>query len=614
MSKASQREHVAVTSADPVTDRAAQLRALFPDLFADGKLDVAKLRESLGEAVAGEGEGYRFSWEGRTDAVEILRTPTRATLLPAPAESVDFDTTNNLYIEGDNLEVLKLLYKPYSGRVKLIYIDPPYNTGNDFIYPDDFRDTLANYLKQTGQSDDAGNLLRSNPETSGRYHSDWLSMMYPRLFIARSLLRDDGVIFVSIDDHEVHHLRMLMNEVFGEENMLCTVIWKRRQVSDNRNVNNVSTDHEYIIAFGKGDAVFNGSAKDLTKYKNPDGDVRGPWMSDNMTGLANKEERPNLHYELVNPESNISYPPLASRGWAYELATMQRMISEKRILWPSNPDGRPRLKRFMNELQNTVTGFSSMQSLGYTTDGTREIEDIFGEKLFAFPKPVSVPRTVVEQCTSIDEGDIVLDFFSGSATTAQAVLELNREDGGNRRFVLVQLPEPTGNKKFPTIAEIGKERIRRVITRMKSASGDLTRTEPEDLGFKVWKLAESHFALWAGVPNRTPEEYQKQMRLIAEEPLRPGWTAHGLLWEVALKEGYGLNSTIEAVAGVAATVYKVTDPEKDQHFLACLEDKLPAEIAKQLELTVNELFVVRDLALDDTLASNLALQCRLKVI
>ena len=242
-----EREHVAIASADPTAGRAAQLRALFPDVFADGKLDMAKLRAALGDAVAGEGEGYKFSWEGRTDAVEILRTPTRATLLPAPEESINFDTTKNLYIEGDNLEVLKLLYKPYAGRVKLIYIDPPYNTGNDFIYPDDFRDTLSNYLKQTKQTDDAGKLLRSNPETSGRYHSDWLSMMYPRLFMARQLLRDNGVIFVSIDDHEVFHLRMLMNEVFGEESFVAEIVWQKKYAVSNDDPG-IGVMHEYILA------------------------------------------------------------------------------------------------------------------------------------------------------------------------------------------------------------------------------------------------------------------------------------------------------------------------------------------------------------------------------
>jgi adenine-specific DNA-methyltransferase len=425
----SARDHVAPASGDVVEAQVGALKILFPEAFVEGKIDFDKLRLAIG-AFGESGPGrFNFSWAGKLDAISLLQTPSRATLVPCSEESVTFDGTTNVFIEGDNLEVLKILLKPYFGRVKLIYIDPPYNTGQDFVYPDNYADPLKTYLQLTAQVDAEGNLLTSNPETSGRYHSTWLSMMYPRLFLARQLLRDDGVIFVSIDDHEVHHLRLVMNEIFGEESFLACFVWQRRQVSDNRNLNNVSTDHEYVLAYAQGSGALMGTAKDLTKYSNPDDDPRGPWMSDNLTGLANREQRPNLHYDLVNPETGASYPPSTSRGWAYDPGSMARLIAEGRILWPAKEDGRPRLKRFLNEIRSQFTGFSSIQDFGYTTDGTHTIEELFGEKLISFPKPVELPKKLCEQGTSSDGDDIVLDFFAGSCTTAQAVLELNR---GNR--------------------------------------------------------------------------------------------------------------------------------------------------------------------------------------
>jgi len=645
------REPVATASGDPTADRADRLRALFPDAFADGKLDMARLRAALGETVAPDGETYSFGWAGRGDAVEILRTPTRATLMPAPEESVAFDATRNLYIEGDNLEVLKLLYKPYAGRVKLIYIDPPYNTGQDFIYPDDFRDTLANYLKLTGQADDAGKLLRSNPETGGRYHSDWLSMMYPRLFLARQLLRDDGVIFVSIDDHEVHHLRLLMNEVFGEENFVATLVWEKSKKGDAKLI---AVNHEYVHVFakdkqsvldvGKWRRKKNGVDEVLAHYQQlrkdrtddhiaisdamkkwyaslPSedprrgmahyrvSDDRGLYFPDNFAGPDDgRKSRPR--YDIIHP---VTKKPCKkpSTGWRWEEETTNVALAQTppRIHFGIDENTIPCRKTYLAEIDSEP--FASV----FYRDGraaTLEVEKLLGAGLMDFPKNVDVLKELI--ALGSDDDSIILDFFSGSATTAQAVLELNREDGGNRRFILVQLPEPTGNKKYPTIAEIGKERVRRVIGRLKGEPGSLARTEPEDLGFKVFKLAESHFTQWAGVPERTPEALQRQMRLIADDPLHAGWTPANLLWEVAIKEGYGLNSTIAEVPGVSATVYEVADAEKGQRFRACLEDAVPADIAKQLGLTADDLFVVRDLALDDTLASNLALQCRLKVI
>jgi adenine-specific DNA-methyltransferase len=619
---ATEREHVATTSADPTADRIAALKGLFPDAFADGKLDVAKLRAALGEVVAGDGERYTFSWAGRTDAVEALRMPTRATLLPVPDQSVNFDTTKNLYVEGDNLEVLKLLYKPYAGRVKLIYIDPPYNTGNDFIYPDDFRDTLANYLKLTNQTDDAGNLLRSNPDTSGRYHSDWLSMMYPRLFLARQLLRDDGVIFVSLDDHEVHHLRLLMNEVFGEENFVAVILWQK-VFSPKNSAMHFSEDHDYVVIYAKDAAgwrpnLLARSEEATARYTNPDNDSRGEWSSSDMTA---RNYYSDGQYEVVAP-GGAKFTPSRGNYWRFNHERFQEMDKDNRIWWGEEKNSMPRLKRFLSEVKSGVVPQTMwfFADVGHTQEAKKELLEFVPfqdtDNVLDTVKPTRLLRRILHLATNHDTEDIVLDFFSGSAGMAHAVLAHNRDDGGNRRFIMVQLPEPlpVPEKQLKRLTDIGQTRIRNVVAKLKGEAGNLTRTEPEDLGFKVFKLAESHFAQWSGTAERTPAAYKEQLRLIADDPLRKGWTPNGLLWEVAVKEGYGLNSVIEPVGNTTATVYRVSDPEKGQHFLACLDDKLPADITRQLGLTKDDLFVVRDLALDDTLASNLALQCRLKVI
>jgi adenine-specific DNA-methyltransferase len=510
----------------------------------------------------------------------------------------------------------------------MIYIDPPYNTGNDFIYRDDYSEPRRAYLEKTGQMDAEGNVLTTNPETSGRYHSDWLSMMYPRLFLARQLLREDGVIFVSIDDHEVQNLRLLMNEIFGEENFLAALIWHRRQVPDNRNINNVSTDHEYVLAYSKGFTVFTGTPKDLSKYTNPDNDPRGPWMSDNMTGLASPEERPNLHYDLVDPETGIHYPPHPSRGWIYEKSRMQQLIEEERILWPSDPSGRPRLKRFLNELGSRYTGFSSILDVGYTTEGTRELASIFGEKVIAFPKPISLMKTLCEQATSTAENDIVMDFFAGSATTAQAILELNREDKGNRRFVMVQLGQPLAECKelddgvqLETIADIGKERIRCVIARMQERDADgqlpLDLRPDEDLGFKIFKLTGSTFRRWEPPADESAAALEEQLVLF-DRGLEAGADPLHVIYEVILKLGYSLNAPIESVAvggNQGNQVCRVGDAGANPApFYICLDDDVQDATIDALPLDKETTFVCLDTALDDSQKVNLSMQCLLKVI
>lgn len=586
-----------------------ELRDLMPQVINEGRIDFDKLRASLGDFADERPEHYSFTWAGKRDAIRILQTPSRATLVPARKESIDFNNTQNVFIEGENLEALKLLYKAYFGKVKMIYIDPPYNTGNDFVYPDNFADPLDTYLKLTGQKDSEGNLLTSNAETSGRYHSAWLSMMYPRLFVARQLLREDGVIFISIDDHEVHNLRLIMNEIFGEESFLACFIWQRRQMADSRNQDRSSTDHEYVVAYKNNKAVLRGKDIDLEKYSNPDNDTRGAWFSADITGLATKERRPNLHYDVVNPKTRIVYHPSSTRGWSVSKETFNNLIEEGRILWPNSPDGRPRRKKFLNEVTNFVTGLSTILKVGFTTEGTREIQELFGDKIIQFPKPISLIKTLIQQTT---QGDLVLDFFAGSCTTAQAVLELNREDGGNRKFIMVQLPEPTDNKKFPTIAEIGKERIRRVVKKMKNEfEGQLPLDKPEDLGFKVFKLHESNYKQWESEKEKDPKVYAKQLEMLSD-PLVESWKAENVIYEVALKEGYSLNIQLKDTE--VKGVQQVSDPQSGQSFYICLEEKIRLRELKPLNLSKDDLFICRDIALNDEAAANLALQCRLKTI
>ena len=345
---------VARTSPDLTAELQSQLKSILPDAFAEGKIDFDKLRALLGSAVDTRQERFTFTWAGRGDAIATLQTPSRATLLPCPEESVDFDTTRNLFVEGDNLEVLKLLYKAYHQKVKLIYIDPPYNTGQDFVYPDDFRDPLAAYLKLTGQADAAGNLLTSNPETSGRYHSAWLSMMYPRLFLARQLLRDDGVIFVSIDDHEVHHLRMVMNEVFGEENFVATVLWQK-VYSPKNSAMHFSEDHDYVVIYAREAEIWRPnllprSEEANARYENSDNDPRGPWKPSDLTARNYYGEG---QYEVVGPKNQRFQPP-RGRYWVVNETRFKELDADNRIWWGDNGDNMPAQKRFLSEVKQGI--------------------------------------------------------------------------------------------------------------------------------------------------------------------------------------------------------------------------------------------------------------------
>ena len=616
-------------------EQLARLKELFPEAFTEGKVDWDKLRATLGDLVDDGPERYTFTWAGKRDAIRLLQTPTRATLVPCREESVSFDQTRHLFIEGDNLEVLKLLYKPYFGRVKMIYIDPPYNTGHDFIYPDNYADPLATYLQLTGQQDAEGNLLTSNPETSGRYHSAWLSMMYPRLFLARQLLREDGVIFVSIDDSEVYDLRLLMNEVFGEENFIDCIVWKKRYGGGPKEKYLV-TIHEYVLFYARNrDSIENigvpldpETIKRYYKHKDEKYAVRGPYRTHPLEATRSVGVRKNLVYPISSPDGEEVWP---RRQWWWEKERAMEALRNNELEFIRGRDGTVTVhtKQYLRDENGKIRQtkpFSMIDDI-YTQHGTAEIEQIFGDsRIFPFPKPTGLIKPLL-QIASLSEGDVVIDFFAGSCTTTQAILELNREDGGDRRFIMVQLPEPTPGDSparqagYESIADIGKERIRRVIAQMQQERESQlpleTRETPEDLGFKVFKLAPSNYQLWRGVGEDTPDAYAEQMELFTD-PLVDGWTAENVIYEVALKEGYGLNCQITPLPlvgeGPGVRAFRVTDPDKEQSFTICLDNAISLENLSALNLDKDDLFICRDVALDDEAAANLALQCRLKTI
>ncbi|MBB5322933.1 adenine-specific DNA-methyltransferase [Anoxybacillus tepidamans] len=558
-------------SMDLVQTNIEALKKLFPEVVTEGKIDFQKLKLVLGEEIEKRNERYEFTWHGKTQAMQLAQTPSTGTLRPDKQSSKNWDTTDNLYIEGDNLEVLKLLQKSYFGKIKMIYIDPPYNTGKDFVYKDDFRDNIKNYKEMTQQT------TKANTETNGRYHTDWLNMMYPRLKLARNLLREDGVIFISIDDTEVGNLRKVCDEIFGEQNFLGVLIWKSRQIVDSRNKTGLSNDHEYVVVFCKNIEQFSlkGKLIDISKYSNPDNDPRGPWMSNSILGLANSSQRPNLHYPIFEPKTGRKFVPPEDSGWRYSKETMQQKIDEGRIIFPIKDDGRPREKKYLSELGSRFTGFSSVltDEVGFTLNGSREVREIFGGKYFDFPKPVSLVKSILEQ--SSEKNSIILDFFSGSATTAHAVMQLNAEDGGNRKFIMVQLPEPTAENSeaykagYKNICEIGKERIRRAGEKIVQETGknDL------DIGFKVFTLDSSNIKTW------DPDfENLKQDLFDYKDNMKEDRTKEDLLYEILLKIGLPLTTPIEEIDYNGKTIYNVGFGA----VLLCLENDIDLDIVHEM--------------------------------
>jgi len=600
-------------SENPADLKRNALRELLPEAFSEGKLDIPALKRALGEdSVVEAGERYRLDWVGKTEAYKTLQAPTTSTLRPVRDQSVNFDTANHVFIEGENLETLKVIQKAYFGKIKLIYIDPPYNTGSDnFVYPDRFQESKEEYLKRINELDEQGALLREgqfrkNSQESGHYHSNWLSMMLPRLYIARNLLREDGVIFVSCDDHEVHNLRCLMNEIFGEENFVAQFIWKARKFTDSRSVANVSTDHEYLVSFSKhSDFRFNGLPRDESKFKNPDKDPRGPWMSRSMLGLATSAQRPNLHYSIFDPETGINYEPAPERGWRYSKKRMEGMISEGRVLFPKSPDGRPREKKFRTEMESDTIAIPSIIDKIHTSDGTAEVRRLLGKQVFDFPKPSALLKLLISQTTSDD--DYVLDLFAGSGTTLDAVLQQNSEDGGNRKCILAQMAEPLDaeNAEFSDIAQVARTRIRKALEKLRE-SDDLLNKVAETEGFRAFRLAPSCFKQWRPQTFETGEALAEQIKLFMEtdsETAQP----EDMLQELLLKSGYPLTVGVETLDINEVPVRSVNDGK----FLLILENFHADAITPLVDLKPQWIFAL-DTAFQsaDKLKTNLALQCR----
>ena len=523
-----------------------KLAQLFPEVVTEGKIDWQKLRATLGEAVD-LGERYGLSWKGKSDVFAAIQEKTVQTLHPDRANSVDWDTTGNMFIEGDNLAALKILHKAYYGKVKMIYIDPPYNTGNDFIYNDDFKQTRRSYEAEAGITDDEGNVVRDDglrTNTGGHKHSNWLNMMYPRLFLARNLLRQDGVIFVSIDDNEVHNLRLMMNEIFGEENFVAQIVWQRKRGKDN-SAKFLSRNHEYLLVFARSIYNLNFNRLELDEttlkaYKNPDNDPRGAYR---LLGVWARGTQGGSKYEFKSKAGQI----FSERLWLMNKESMTRLDEENKLVYSPSSDKVYR-KLYVSENSGNIpeTIWSDASNAANAAD---EIKKIFEFQIFDTVKPIPYIKRMLQLTT--DDNDIILDFFSGSGTTAHAVAELNAEDGGNRRWICVQLSELTDEKSeaykagYRTIADIARERIRRAGAKIRADQADklASRDVPLDLGFRAYRVGDSNFKQWNELVS-DPEEIRQQA-LANLDPLEEGATDDDLLTELLLKRGISPLAKIE---------------------------------------------------------------------
>jgi adenine-specific DNA-methyltransferase len=598
-----QPEHLDLRSHEIVSDKQAEIVRLFPEVRTEGgKIDFDRLKRVLGESIDPGKERYGINWAGKADCFKAIQTPSLGTLLPRREESIDFDNTANVIVEGDNLEVLKLLQKAYLGKIKMIYIDPPYNTGNDFIYPDNFAESLQTYLEYTGQVDSEGRRFSTNTEADGRFHSKWLTMMLPRLYLARNLLRDDGVIFITIDDTEVASLRLLANEVFGEENFVANVVWQKKYAVSNDDPG-IAPMHDHILVYQQSEDfdrnLLPRTDKQTQRYTNLDNDPRGAWSSDNYVSNKSKEERPTLWYPIRHPKTGEEVWPEESAVWRYSREKHAQMERENRLYFgPDQSYKRPRLKRFLSEVQDGVVPSTwwPFQDVGHNDEGQKETAELIGPKIFSTPKPVRLLIRMIE--IGAGKNDIVMDFFAGSGATGHAVLELNKKDGGNRKFILIQLPELTGRQDFPTIAEITKERMRKVISHLNAESSkELPTSEvPPDRGFRVFKLAASNFMPWqADASQKDAPKLQAQLELHIDH-IRKGRSAEDILTELLLKSGFPLGTKVEKVSLGGKDVFSVTDGA----MLICLEKNLTPELIKAMA----EMKPERVVCLDEGFASN----------
>ena len=540
-------------------------------------------------------ERYSLTWNGKARARQIAQELSTGTLRPAKEESKNWNNTENIYIEGDNLEVLKLLQKSYHGKIKMIYIDPPYNTGKDFVYKDNFKDNIENYKKVTGQVSEEGTKLTTNTDTDGRYHSNWLNMMYPRLKLSRNLLTDDGVIFISIDDNEQANLKKLCDEIFGEENFIAQIVWERAYAPVNLK-KHFSESHDYMVCYSKNInlSINNGlkrSEEADNRYLNPDNDPRGVWQSDNFSVGPAVES--NI-YKIVSPSGRENYPP-NGRSWRVSEEKFKEMLLDNRVWFGEDGNGVPRQKRFLSEVKNSITPMTIWKytEVGHSQDATKKLKELFDEvHVFDYSKTVELIKRCIELYTI--QGDIILDFFSGSSTTAHSVMQLNAEDGGNRKYIMVQLPELCDEDSeaykagYKNICEIGKERIRRAGEKIKSdESLPLENREKLDVGFKVFKLDSSNIKEWD-----TNTEDLKQTLLDSMENIKSDRNSLDVLYEILLKYGLDLNIPIEenkdfySIGGGSLLVSLNKEINNKVINSICEEYKKLQEIDKEFKTTV----------------------------
>ena len=600
-------------SLDVVGSNIKKIQQLFPNcvterLGKDGKpelaIDFEKLQAELSNEIIGEGEErYQFTWPDKRAANRLANTPTTMTLRPCREESVDFDHTQNLYIEGDNLDVLKVLRETYLGKVKMIYIDPPYNTGNDFVYNDDFAQSRDEFEETSGLFDEEGNQtidpLQRNTESNGRFHTDWLNMIYPRLKVARDLLSDDGVIFISIDDNEVANLKKNCSEIFGESNFVANVIWKHTQQSKNDELY-FSRQYNHTLCYSKDKLrlkrfYFDRTDEDNKNYKNPDNDPKGLWRSGDV---RSPNYRKTLCYDIIAPNGNMIPPP--ENGWRWSKESFNEKIATGEIIFKDDYSGIIRKIYLSDQPGRTPENLWDDKRFGSTRQAASMIKDLFdGKQVFDTPKPIELIKSMLYLVSK--ECDIILDFFSGSATTAHAVMQLNAEDGGNRKFIMVQLPEKTDEKSeaykagYKNICEIGKERIRRAGKKIKEENKDKEGIEKLDTGFRVLKLDSSNM----NDVYYTPEDFDKHT--LFSENVKSDRTPEDLLFQVMLDLGIELSAKIESRQIAGKTVYLVDD----YYLVACFDRDVTETTITEIAKLHPVYFVMRDAsAANDSVIDN----------
>jgi len=567
---------------DIAEENIKKLMTIFPEVVTDGKIDFEKLKQLLGEYVDDNNERYNFTWNGKGRALRLSQTPSLGTLRPCKEESKNWDTTQNLYIEGDNLEVLKLLQKSYYGKIKMIYIDPPYNTGNDFVYKDDFHDNIENYKRITGQVDGNGKPISTNPETSGRYHTEWLNMMYPRLRLARNLLSDDGVIFISIDDNEVHNLRKICDEIFGSDNFIGIYI-KQSKVGGGSDTKFIVREHEYCVVYAKSitntsEMFIEHDENYLKRYKEQDDKGRYFWDTLARPGLKNP-----IVYDIMAPDGTI-----IRNGWIISKERFEKEYAEGsiRIVKKDNGEWSVQFKQYLNLSGKKPR--SMTMDFGGNIEGKNDIGYLFkNEKVFSYPKSVKFIKTLINTISSKEKKDfIVLDFFAGSATTAHAVMQLNAEDGGNRKFIMVQLPEPTEENSeaykagYKNISEIGKERIRRAGEKIKEENKDKEGIENLDIGFKVLKLDTSNIRKWQPDYDNLEQSLMDYVDNFVE-----GRTELDVVYEIMLKYGLDLTYPVDEFTIAGKKVYSIGYGM----LMICLDNEITTEVAKGILTKIKEL-------------------------